>query len=88
MKRPEDRISVMEGSLRCFALGLLSLIPPVGLIMLPMILIIGHRVRITAEDTWNPAKRFLAWGYYLAQVGGFLSLVFVVLAAIWCTNTF
>ena len=74
-----DRIELIKKSIRCFVLGLLSLLPILGLPMSVRALVIGHSVTRRQGWEWNPAQRYLLWGRALAWLGGFISLVLFAL---------
>lgn len=84
MMSPEQKIHVMEGSLRVFATGLISLVPPLGIAFAPLALWRFFSIWSIAGKEWNPARRQLYLGLWCAFVGGFLSLVAIlfVVAAI------
>lgn len=70
---PLVKIDVIEGSVRCFVLGLLGLVPVLGIPMIIMASDQHRRVkRIRAE--WNPAERYLHWGEVCARLGVVLLL--------------
>lgn len=77
MKSPEERILAINRSLRCFAMGWCSLLPPFGIVLFPIALVTFSRTRIDTSGQWNPASRYLNWGMILATIGGFISLVAV-----------
>ena len=74
MPTPADKVRVIEQSLRCFAFGLLSLIPLLGL-PFAVLAVVRHRNAWSQGDReWNPAKAYLVWGFGLAWLGGLISL--------------
>lgn len=75
MKTPEQKIFVLEGSLGVFTLGLLSLIPPLGLVLSPLALWRFFAIWSVAGKEWNPAHKYLYLGLSNAFLGGFISLV-------------
>ena len=79
MKTPEERILAIERSLRCFTLGWCSLLPPFGVILLPIALVTFQQVRIDMIGEWNPAGRYLNWGMILACIGGGISAILVAI---------
>jgi hypothetical protein len=85
---PRVRIEMIEGSLRCFTLGLLGLLPVIGLPMVIMALSQYRRVKQIRGDQWNPAGRYLRWGSICA---GFavvlLALEIVFASAIYIQNS-
>ena len=74
MPTPADKVRVIEQSLRCFAFGLLSLIPLLGLPF--AILAVTRHLNAWSQGApeWNPARPYLAWGFGLAWLGGLISL--------------
>lgn len=74
MKTPEQKIFVLEGSLGVFTLGLLSLVPPLGLVLSPLALWRFFAIWSVAGKEWNPARRYLQLGLSFAFLGGFISL--------------
>lgn len=70
-----NRIESIEGSLRCFVFGWLALIPVLGMGLAVIAMGNFFRVRAAAAEDWNPASRYLNWGFTLAGIGLFISLV-------------
>jgi len=83
MDTPADRIRVIEGSLRCFTCGCLSLIPVLGLVFSVLALLQHFLTPGEQASSWNPARRYLLAGYVLAWIGGliWLSVLVLVLGA-------
>ena len=79
MDTPADRIRVIEGSLRCFTCGWLSLIPVVGLVFSVLAFLQHFLTQREQAASWNPARRHLLIGYILAWVGGLVWLGALVL---------
>jgi hypothetical protein len=80
MSSPDDRINLIERSLRCFAYGCLSLIPLVGLGF--AILAVRKHLKVWADGSkgeWNPARVYLHMGFSLAWLGGLVSLTALAL---------
>lgn len=75
MNTPDQKIFVMEGSLKVFSTGLLSLVPPLGLVCAPLALWRFFSIWSVAGKEWNPARSQLYLGMWAAFVGGFLSVV-------------
>jgi len=84
VKTPEQKIFVLEGSLGVFTLGLLSLVPLLGLALAPLALWRFFSIWSVAGKEWNPARGYLHLGLSFAFLGGFISLValLAVVAAI------
>ena len=86
MPTPADKVRVIEQSLRCFAFGLLSLIPLLGL-PFAILAVVRHRnARSQGDREWNPAKPYLVWGFRLAWLGGLISLGALALFVISLTK--
>ena len=70
-----SQVRVIERSLRCFVYSLFGLIPVLGLG--PAFIALFHFRKAVSEAAgeWNPAKKYLYWGFGLAGFGVFLSLV-------------
>jgi hypothetical protein len=67
--QPMAKIEMMERSLRCFAYGLIGLLPVIGI---PMALLSSaqyRRVKRGCGEMWNPAHRYLFWGGVCARMG-------------------
>ena len=78
MPTPEQKVCILEGSVRCFGLGLCGLIPLLGAAFAPAALRAHTRVwRASARD-WNPAAVYLGWGHTLALIGGLLNLALLL----------
>ena len=71
-----DRIEAIERSLRCFTLGLLGLVPLIGIPAAALAYGEFRRVRQGYRGCWNPARTYLAWGAVFAH----LTLLLTVLA--------
>ncbi len=79
---PMSKIEMMERSLRCFAYGLISLLPVIGIPMAVLSLVQYRRVKRGQGDMWNPAHRCLFWGGVCARMGLTLFLLIPVLIII------
>jgi len=79
-----DKVELIQRSLRCFTLGVLGVLPVVGLPFAVMALTNYFAVQRTSGAQWNPAHTYLTWGLATAVSGLFLTLVtaFVVAAII------
>jgi hypothetical protein len=77
------RIEIIEGSLRCFAYGLISLLPVIGIPMAIVSTLYYTRVKRGRGEMWNPADRYLFWGGVCARMSfALFLLVPVVILAI------
>jgi len=63
------KIKMLKSSLRCFAYGLLSLVPVFGLPFAIGALWISGRVRAQEKLFWNAARPYRIWGVACAAVG-------------------
>jgi hypothetical protein len=64
-----DKIKMMQASLRCFALGLLGLLPVIGLPFAIAAFWVSHGTRKRERDFWNPAKTYRLCGIACAAIG-------------------
>lgn len=80
MTAPEKRIDLIDRSLSCFFVGWCSLVPLAGPFLLVVVIRDFLHVRRNAEDDWNPARKYLSWGLFLATVGCLETLLIVGLA--------
>ena len=71
---PEAKIKMMKDSLRCLILGLLGLLPIVGLPFAIAALWVSGRARVHEKHLWNPARPHRIFGVLCAAFG----------AIIWC----
>ena len=77
-----NKIKTIELSLRTFRLGVMSLLPVIGLPFGLLALHASRRCRANTLGEWNPAAGYLAWGIRLACFGVVISsLCFLVLLA-------
>jgi hypothetical protein len=84
---PMDRVGVIQRSLRCFTLGLIGLLPGLGIPFAIVALAIHFQVRREIGSNWNPAQQYLTWGLATAICGLFLTLVIAgVIASIIVLN--
>jgi hypothetical protein len=80
---PMTKIEIIEGSLRCFAYGLIGLLPGIGIPMAVLSAFQYSRVRRGQGEMWNPAHRYLFWGGVCARMSlALFLLVPAVVAAI------
>lgn len=84
MPTPDQKIRILEGSVRCLSFGFLSLIPILGASFALAAFRERRAVKLLSVENWNPAQRQLRWGTTLACVGTCLTLgvVLFVLAAL------
>jgi hypothetical protein len=73
-----DRAETIERSLRCLVLGLLGLLPVIGLPMAVTAILEYGRVRLRKGPDWNPAQRHLSWGFTSAVCGILMTLLLLL----------
>jgi hypothetical protein len=78
---PVSRVEVIERSLRCFVLGLLALVPVLGVPLAVEALFEFWRVRREGGPDWNPASRYLVAGERLAILGLLETFLWVLVIA-------
>lgn len=83
-----DKVRVIEGSLRCFRLGLASLVPVIGLAFAVLAMMEAHRVRKEVGDGWNPVRGRLMLGRVFALAGPLLWLVIIPLLGVLLSDGF
>jgi len=79
---PLTKVEMIERSLSCFHLGLLGLLPFIGLPMAVRSLVHFRRVTAGQSAGWNPARRYLHWGARCAWIGLALFLLLPLVVAI------
>jgi len=77
---PEMKIRMLRSSIRCFGLGLLGLIPIIGLPFALAALWVGGQVREKERKLWNAAKPFRVWGVIIAAFGTVVSSIILIIA--------
>ena len=75
---PTARIEAIRGSVRCLVLGVLSLVPVVGILFGILSVGEGWRVQRARRGLWNPGRHLVAAGLTLA----FLGLLLATLAGL------
>jgi hypothetical protein len=63
------KIKMLEDSMRCFAYGLLGLLPVIGLPFALVALWNAGRVRIREKHYWNAASAYCLWGGICGALG-------------------
>jgi hypothetical protein len=82
MTNAETKIQMLKGSMRCFACGLVSLIPLFGFPFAIAALWISGRVRVAERNFWNAARPYRVWGGICAALSmGFWSFVLILIIA-------
>jgi hypothetical protein len=74
MNKPA-KVEMIEQSLKCFTMGLLGLLPLIGLPMAVQALFLYIKVKRSPCSDWNPAHRYHFWGGICVHLG---LLVFVL----------
>ena len=80
-----NKIQIIQLSLRAFRLGLVSLLPLIGLPFGALALHSAHRCRTIQAAEWNPAARYLNWGIGLACFGLVISVLSILAIVAACT---
>jgi hypothetical protein len=81
-KAPFDKVQVIERSLRCFACGVVGLLPVIGVPFAVIALSNFAQVKHRKGPIWNPAGRYLGIGSLCATAGLGLTLLIVSAIAI------
>ena len=76
-----NRIEAIESSLRCFACGLLSLVPVVGVPCVLMAFSAYRQSRLPVGE-WNPARRYAVAGLICAVLGLLVTLLVMSLGSL------
>jgi hypothetical protein len=73
------KIAMLKNSMRCFVLGLLGLLPVIGLPFAVAALWLAGRARVAEKQSWNAARPYRIWGAVCAAAGtifwGFLLML-------------
>lgn len=77
-----DQVEMIRRSLRCFAFGLIGVLPGIGIPFAVVALGDFLYVSQNREPILNPAARYLRWGAFIAIAGLLLSLFLAGLVAI------
>jgi hypothetical protein len=81
------KIQMLKSSMRCFAFGLLGLLPVIGLPFAVAALWIAGRVRMKEKQFWNAARPYRICGVVCAAVGAVVwSVVDTILIYDACNN--
>jgi hypothetical protein len=76
---PDERIIVIQKSLRTFRCGLASLLPFVGVVPAACALVGSFQLRRCAD---NPAAKYVKWGRTLGIAGLLLTTALVIASAL------
>lgn len=63
------KVTMLNGSLRCFAYGLLALLPGIGIPFAVAALWNAGRVRVQEKKNWNAAAAYRTAGVICATIG-------------------
>ena len=77
---PKIKIEIIERSVKCFWLGLFSLIPVFGVPLSVMALRHNRCIRQLDAGQWNPAHRYRYWGALCARLSD--ALLFILCTAV------
>jgi len=77
------KIRLLRNSLRCFAWGLLGLLPVIGLPFAFAALAISGKVRADQKNHWNAARQYWIWGVVSAMAGT-IFWSFILILVIHC----
>jgi hypothetical protein len=69
MTNAETKIQMIKSSIKCFAFGLLGLLPIIGLPFALAALWISGHVRVKEKQFWNAARHYRIWGVVCAAIG-------------------
>jgi hypothetical protein len=64
-----EKIKMLKGSIRCFVLGTLALLPIIGLPFALGALWVSGVVRAREKKFWNAARPYRLWGITCAAFG-------------------
>ena len=85
---PLTRVELIDASMSCFTLGLISLLPVIGLPIAVLVLSRARGIRRREAGMWNPARRYLFWGQVCASWGaGISTLAAVIVGMIAAFNS-
>jgi len=76
-----DKAQVIERSLRCFACGLMGILPGIGVPFAVVALGNFLQVKLHMVPMWNPAERYLGIGALCAIAG--IGLTVIIASAIF-----
>jgi hypothetical protein len=80
-----NKVLVIQRSLHCFVLGLISLVPLLGLPLAIRALQLYWQVKADVGQDWNPADVYCLWGGRLAFWGCVLAVLtcFGIAILVW-----
>ena len=76
---PSAKIQMIKSSMRCFAFGLLGLLPVIGLPFAIAALWISGGIRVKEKHLWNAARPYRIWGIIIAGAGTLFWFLIVML---------
>jgi hypothetical protein len=78
-----NKTAAIESALRCFACGLLALVPMLGLPFVVAALVFFSKSSASSQESFNPARRYAFLGITFATIG-----LLVSTTATWWTVVF
>ena len=72
MNDDDAKIQMIKSSIKCFAFGLLGLLPVIGLPFALAALWISGQVGVKENQFWNAARPYRIWGVVCAAAGTIL----------------
>lgn len=82
-QRALSRIAAIRQSLCCFTLGIIGLVPLIGLPFAFAAIVVFQRGWKNSAADWNPARRYLVLGMVMATLGIFTSVTLVWWGLLW-----
>jgi len=71
----QAKIVMLKSSLRAFTLGVMGLVPVIGMPMALMALVCFRRACLAQRGNWNPARPFLVFGLIYGTLGIIISML-------------
>lgn len=65
----QNKIAMLQNSMRCFVCGVLGLLPVIGLPFAVTALVLSGRARARQRGLWNAAGPYRIWGVICAAAG-------------------
>ncbi|HEU5125899.1 MAG TPA: hypothetical protein VFW05_17745 [Verrucomicrobiae bacterium] len=84
---PNERIQVIEKSLRIFACGIAGLIPFIGLIPALYAISAGASLYSRRRRDWNPAAAYLNWGMLIGLASAGLWFLIGAIVCVQSSNS-
>lgn len=84
-----DKVRIIEGSLTCYTMGWISLIPVLGIPAAFIGIVEARSLALLSKGQWNPAQKYLTAGKVLSWLGLLINgLPILVLIAFLIANLF